>query len=450
MSWMKDQIDTSSPGGKLSCDMCREQVGEYSWMGLRCGCGETCAPGVALTRRTGVDGQLCGWELYRVDDVEDERHGGHRSTAPSPVARGSISRAADNQSASQPAFGGGVEESQDSDNFLDGDPTNGNVNSDPNIKQWMVLDMSPSQSDSLDPVPPLSPQLSPTRKRPAPQSDHTENSKERRYNTSAAALKATPKIKKPTQLKLPRAVEMSRAPRPPHHLPSLPSPLRKTWKPRRSSSKSSSSASSSSCRHNEIHGAEYDAVRFATHFSEYDYPVQESRRSNSLPMDWMSPSPVIPPHTGDSSQPMSIVGVDWPPPIYDLEQESQGMSISGDSQPMSYMWQQGTETMSMSGESQAISFDWQQDSQAMSSVEYSSPTSIVGENWPSEELTDEDAPYEVIPESQAMSIVSEVERQRLVQSSMLFDEINVFDEAMFRERDRVVTHEGYERMDESP
>src|SRR5271154_2058722 len=220
-----------------------------------------------------------GWELCRVDDVGLEGSSDQRSNAPSPTAQRSGSRATDNtQSASRAAFGGGVEGSQDSDNFLDGDPTNGTANSDPNIKQWMVLDMGSSQSNSAYEVTPPSPPPSTTHKRPAPQSGHTETSKERRYNTSAAALKATPKIKKPKELRLPRAVEMSRAPRPLHHLPTSPSPLRKTWKPRRrSSSKSSTSTSSTSYGGNEIRGEEYDAVRLPTHFSEYDCPVRDSR-----------------------------------------------------------------------------------------------------------------------------------------------------------------------------
>src|SRR5271170_1552451 len=134
MSWMDGQIDKSCPGGKVLCSQCAEQVGEYCWMGLRCGCGELCAPGVALTRRTGVDGEWCGWELYRVDDVEDEGLRDQRSSAPSTTAQGSSTRPAEAQYPSQTAFGGGVEESQDSNRFLDGDPTNGDANSDPNIK----------------------------------------------------------------------------------------------------------------------------------------------------------------------------------------------------------------------------------------------------------------------------------------------------------------------------
>jgi hypothetical protein len=434
---------------------CAEQVGEYCWMGVRCGCGELCAPGVALTRRTGVDGEWCGWELRRVDDVGQGGSWDQRSNAPSPTAQRSGARATDNtQSASQSAFGGGVEDSQYSHNFLDGDPTNGEANSDPNIKQWMVLDMGSSQSTSSYEVTPPSPPPSTSHKRPAPQSDHAETSKERRYNTSAAALKATPKIKKPIKLRLPRAVEMSRAPRPLHHLPTSPSPLRKTWKPRRrSSSKSSSSTSSSSYGGNEIRGAEYDAVRLPTHFYEYDCPVRESPRSTTLSMDCMSPFPEV---SGDHYQPMSIVGVPWPPGSYNFEHDSQGMPISGDSQSMAFSWQQDTPPMSMNYEPQAVSFDWQQDSQPMSMVSDSLSVPIVNEPWPAEELTDEDAPYEIIQESQAMSIVDEAERQRLLESSMLLDEINVYDEDMFGERNEIqdAGHEGYgklyERMDDSP
>ena len=423
-------------------------------MGLRCGCGELCAPGVALTRRTGVDSDWCGWELCRVDDVEQEESWDQRSNVPSPMAQRSGSRATDTQSASRTAFGDGVEGNQYSDNFLDGDPTNGDANSDPNIKQWMVLDISSSQSNSAYEVTPPTPPPSTTHKRPDPQSDHTETSKERRYNSSAAVLKATPKIKKPQELRLPRAVEISRAPRPLHHLPTSPSPLRKTWKPRRrSSSKSSCSVSSSSYASTEIRGAEYDDVRLPTHFSEYDCPIRDSRASSSLSMDWMSPFPEV---SGDNSQPMSIIGVPWPPGSYNFEQESQGMPISGGSQSMAFSWQQDTQPMSMNYEPQAVSFDWQQDSQPMSMVSDSPSIPIVNEPWSAEELTDEDAPYEVIQETQAMAIADEAERRRLLESSMLLDEINVYDEDMFVERNEIqgVGQEGYgkfyERMDDSP
>ena len=92
----------------------------------------------------------------------------------------------------------------------------------------------------------------------------------------------------------------------------------------------------------------------------------------------------------------------------------------------------------------------------MSMVSDSPSIPIVNEPWPAEELTDEDAPYEVIQESQAMSIADEAEGLRLLESSMLLDEINVYDEDMFGERNEIqgVGHDGYgklyERMHDSP
>ena len=407
MLWMDGQIDHCSPGGKLFCNHCYEQVGEYCWMGVRCACGELSAPGVALTRTRGIDGEWCGWELHTVEEEEN-------SSNQRPSPRGENNESAETM---------GTEEGQDSRHgFFDGDPTSGhNVNSDPNIKQWVDMDVSPSQLDSGVAISrPSQKKVSSPGNQSLPQSAHSENPGERRYSTAAQVLMAGPKIKKSKHLKLPRSIEISRAPRPPYHKPTCPSPLRNTWRPHsRSSSRSSTKFSPSSYSDNEIRGAEYDAVRLPTHFSESDSGL-ESQLSGSFSTNWLSPPPEILPEVGDDSERMSIGGVPWPPHLYSFEEDSQGMSID---RGLSFVLQEDAQQMSLSGESQSMSIDWPQASQAMS---------IVDEPWQAEEMTDEDAPFEIILGSGG-TIVSDVERQRLLQSSILLDEINVFEEDMFRE-----------------
>lgn len=73
MSWMTDQIDTTSPGGKLFCPNCNDArgpnyVGEYCWFGIQCQnptCGEIVSPGLALIKSL-EDGEIPGVEFQRV------------------------------------------------------------------------------------------------------------------------------------------------------------------------------------------------------------------------------------------------------------------------------------------------------------------------------------------------------------------------------------------------
>ena len=45
---MLNQLDPSSPGGKLLCPHCEKHVGEYCWLGVQCQCGDIASPGFAL------------------------------------------------------------------------------------------------------------------------------------------------------------------------------------------------------------------------------------------------------------------------------------------------------------------------------------------------------------------------------------------------------------------
>ena len=67
LSWMEGQIDTHSPGGKLSCPNCLEHVGEYCWLGVQCSCGEVVSPGLALLSKL-EDGYLRGVGFRRVSE----------------------------------------------------------------------------------------------------------------------------------------------------------------------------------------------------------------------------------------------------------------------------------------------------------------------------------------------------------------------------------------------
>jgi hypothetical protein len=80
LSWMREQIDTSAPGGKLYCPNCNDDalgpnyVGEYCWLGVQCEnamCAEIVSPGLALIRR--LHGNLyTGVEFRQVaEDGED-------------------------------------------------------------------------------------------------------------------------------------------------------------------------------------------------------------------------------------------------------------------------------------------------------------------------------------------------------------------------------------------
>lgn len=80
LSWMNEQIDTSSPGGKLYCPGCSDvtlglyYVGEYCWMGVQCeneACGEIVSPGLALIRRLEGDTPT-GVEFRQVEEDGDE------------------------------------------------------------------------------------------------------------------------------------------------------------------------------------------------------------------------------------------------------------------------------------------------------------------------------------------------------------------------------------------
>jgi hypothetical protein len=77
LSWMDEQIDTDSPGGKLFCPNCdggTYHVGEYCWIGVQCqsaGCGEIMAPGLALLRRLDGDVEV-GVEIKRVHEAGEE------------------------------------------------------------------------------------------------------------------------------------------------------------------------------------------------------------------------------------------------------------------------------------------------------------------------------------------------------------------------------------------
>jgi len=72
-SWMADQIDVTSPGGKLYCPYCdgeggRYYVGEYCWLGVQCQneeCAEIVAPGLALIKRLD-EGGPAGVEFRQV------------------------------------------------------------------------------------------------------------------------------------------------------------------------------------------------------------------------------------------------------------------------------------------------------------------------------------------------------------------------------------------------
>ena len=148
MSWMDGQIDHSSPGGKLFCNQCEQQVGEYCWMGSRCACGELCAPGVALKRSMGIDGEWCGWELYIVEDVEEDVRN-QRSSALLPATqnsrRGQGRHAGEgNQSERQAGEQSGAEEGQ---NFVRIQlATAIQISNNGWIWVWVHLNWTPSRS----------------------------------------------------------------------------------------------------------------------------------------------------------------------------------------------------------------------------------------------------------------------------------------------------------------
>ena len=424
---MDGQIDPSSPGGKLFCNHCEQKVGEYCWMGLRCGCGELCAPGVALTRKKSVSREWRGWELCEVDD-DDEEWWDLRSGAPSPGSQG---RSKETQDAHSTGRSTGVEESQESHSqheFLDGDPASeGSSISGPNIKEGTELNFGSSRPEAIFQASEVG---SSTCQQQAPQCEHSElRGEESRFGTAADVLRATPKDKKHKKYRLPRAIQVSRAPRRAHHLPISPSPLRKTWKPGSSSSSQSSAPTSPSpCGLSGIGGAEFDSVCLPTHFFEYNCPVQEARLPTSS-MDGLLSRDV----PEDHSETTSIVGVPWLLDVYGSRQESHGMSLPGESEAVSVLRPQDI-NRSIGGEAQATSFVWEQNSQSMSTSSDSHSMSVVEGTWLTEELTNEDAPYELIEESQAILIVSEAERQRLLQSSILLDEINVFEDIFWDEQ----------------
>jgi hypothetical protein len=90
LSWMRDQIHTSAPGGKLYCPNCNDDalgpnyVGEYCWLGVQCEnamCAEIVSPGLALIRRlqgnlyTGVEFRQVaedGEETYSSQETNEE------------------------------------------------------------------------------------------------------------------------------------------------------------------------------------------------------------------------------------------------------------------------------------------------------------------------------------------------------------------------------------------
>lgn len=226
---MVSQIDTDSPGGKLFCPNCSnnpEHVGEYCWFGLQCSCEEVVSPGLALLSKL-ADGHLRGVEFRRVREgsVDNDEVESYQET-----------------------------ESQDANEDADDDVDEDDFGSLSESHESRAED-----ADNEEIVGHFEEMLSESEEADAGveritlESDFIPGSQDVEWLTFPPEIHQpgwtqNAEIVKPDVRMIPRSVPMMDhlppSMRNPHHLPTMPSRLRNTWKPpSRSSSSGDSQAS---------------------------------------------------------------------------------------------------------------------------------------------------------------------------------------------------------------